>query len=315
MRAPRPVRNPLPLALLLLLALPAGGAAQEPVDSARLEAYATAYQEIGKLRDAFQAEAAEARNKKPEAVETLQEQLRVDVAAVLEANGFTADDYARLTFLVSTDAAARRALNGILGIEEEEDAAANEAPANPHIGHVLNAFAGTPGGQGLLAVALAEAAVAAEHAELAAAAPEDLAAMRTHAGHVVHALEPAEGGRGPGAGFGLAKAAAGIATHTELAAQHETASEHIRMHAVHVVTAANATAERAGRAVALARRIEGAASAADAAPLAAELSQLAAQLLAGVDADGDGRIGWGQGEGGLRQVEQHLELLVGGGAR
>ncbi|MEX0893056.1 MAG: DUF4168 domain-containing protein [Gemmatimonadota bacterium] len=326
MRASLPARVRPYVLLAAALLLPAAAAAQTlPVDSARLEAYATAYQAIGKLRDAYQAEAAEARNKKPEAVEALQEQLRLDVAAVLEANGFTEESYARLTFLVSTDAAARRALNAVLGIEEEEpeeeanapdaaDTADDGAPANPHIDHVLDAFAGTPGGQGLLAAALAEATVAAEHAKLAAAT-DDLAAMRTHAGHVAHALEPAEDGRGPGAGFGVARAAAAIATHTELAAQHESASEHVRSHAVHVVTAANATAERAARALALVRRIEGAASAADAAPLANELSQLTAQLLSGVDADGDGRIGWGQGEGGLRQVEQHMELLVGGAAR
>jgi len=314
-----PIRGLVHLLVAGLLWLPAAAPAQEHgVQQAKLEAYAEAYLAIGKLRDTFEAEAAEARNKKPEAITQLQEKLRQDVATVLEQHGLTNDEYAHITFVVSSDAATRRAFDKILGIEPEpepEPEPAVEMPANPHIGHVMNAFNGTPGGRGLLATAIAEAGVAIDHAQLAANSSEDLGAMQLHAGHVMHAIEPEEGSRGPGAGFGLKKAAAGIATHTDLAAKAEGASDNIQTHAVHIVTAARTTAERADRVLALARQVREAATAAEAAPLAKQMSELAAKLMAGEDADGDGRVGWQQGEGGLQQVEQHLGLLMQGERR
>ena len=40
-----------------------------------------------------------------------------------------------------------------------------------------------------------------------------------------------------------------------------------------------------------------------------QLSTVAEQLITGVDANGDGRVGWQQGEGGLEQAEQHMNLM------
>ena len=37
---------------------------------------------------------------------------------------------------------------------------------------------------------------------------------------------------------------------------------------------------------------------------------MANQLLEGVDANDDGQIGWGDGEGGLEQVERHMGLMM-----
>jgi hypothetical protein len=39
------------------------------------------------------------------------------------------------------------------------------------------------------------------------------------------------------------------------------------------------------------------------------MNTIAAQLVPGVDANGDGRIGWQENEGGLQQAEQHVGLL------
>lgn len=301
-------------ALVLGLVAPLSARAQDlAVSTERLEAYGAAYTAIGELRDKYQADAAAPENKKAEAIEMLQAKLREDIAAVLQANGFTEDEYTEITYLISVDQDVRRAFNSIMGIEEEEpeEEPAVEMSDNPHIGHVLSSFAGTPGAVGLLAMAQSEADIAIQHAGLAAAA-EDLAGMKTHTGHVVHAIAPEDGSRGPGSGYGLKQALEGIATHTDLAAKVEGASDNVRTHAVHVITATRATIERADAILALAEQIAAATSAEEAAPLVAEMNTLVGQLKTGVDADGDGTITWQQAEGGLDQVDQHAHLMAGG---
>ena len=59
----------------------------------------------------------------------------------------------------------------------------------------------------------------------------------------------------------------------------------------------------------LAKRIARTTTAADAAPLVAELNALAQALLSGVDANGDGRTGWQEGEGGLEVAQTHANLM------
>ena len=60
---------------------------------------------------------------------------------------------------------------------------------------------------------------------------------------------------------------------------------------------------RADDIVALAKKIGMANSAGEASSMVAELDTLAQQLLAGNDANGDGRTGWQEGEGGLEVAE------------
>ena len=283
----------------------------QAVPQDRLEAYGKAYVEIGKLRDRFEAEFAEARNKKPEAQRQLQESLRQEVAKVLQRHALSEAEYHRITFAVSSEPEVRAAFERIMGIEPAPAAAA-VAANDPHIGHLTTGFQGTPDGEGLLPTALAEARVAAQHAALAARDPADLDAMKQHAAHVLHAIEPGESTSGPGRGYGLKQAAAAVATHIELAARAQGATQAVQTHAVHIATAARNTAERADRIAALARQIRAAPSAAEAAPLVVQLASLAAELIPGADADGDGRIGWEHGEGGLQHVEQHVALLAGG---
>lgn len=178
-----------------------------------------------------------------------------------------------------------------------------------HVGHVTDGWGDTPDGQGLLPTAIAEAEVAAQHAELAASDPDNLEAVKLHVGHVLHAIAPEAGSDGPGLGYGLKQAAEGTVTHIELAAEAEGASENVVTHATHVATSARNTIERADEIVMLAEEIQAASSAADAAALVERLNTLASQLIPGVDADGDGQIGWQEGEGGLQQAEQHATLL------
>jgi hypothetical protein len=184
-----------------------------------------------------------------------------------------------------------------------------QGAGHAHIGHVADAFANTPGGRGLLATAVAEAEVAVQHAELAASNATDVDVMKRHAGHVLHALDPSVVASGPGAGYGVKQAASGVARHIELAAGTEGASAALGTHATHIATAARSAESSADAAIGVARQLQAAASAAEAAPLATRLVELAGTVLSGRDADGDGRIGWQAGEGGLAQATQHVSLL------
>ena len=193
------------------------------------------------------------------------------------------------------------------------------APAGPtaeqsgaghnHIGHVADAWNDTPEGQGLLPTALAEARIAAQHAGLAARDPSDLAAMKLHAAHALHAVDPSSIENGPGLGYGVKRAAEGSAKHIQAAAATEGASQAVTAHASHVAASAQNTVDRSDRIVELASRIQDASSAAVAAPLIEELNTLAQQLVDGTDADGDGQVSWQEGEGGLAQAELHLGLM------
>lgn len=187
--------------------------------------------------------------------------------------------------------------------------AAAQSQANPHVGHVGDSFMNTPDKKGLLPTAQAEAATAATHANLAAKMAGDLAAMKLHAGHVIHAVDPSVEASGPGLGYGVKRAATGVAQHITLAANTAGASANIKTHATHIAGAANAVAARADEIVAVAQKIRAAASAADAAPLAAQMATLCQQLTAGVDANKDGRVSWEAPEGGLQHAQQHLDLL------
>jgi len=183
-------------------------------------------------------------------------------------------------------------------------------PAHAHIGHVLEAFGGTPEGRGLLAVAEAEAAIAAQHARLALSDNTNLEWMKTHARHVLHAVDPERIDQGPGLGFGVRAAAEGVVQHIELAANSQGASDAVRTHAGHVAEAATAVAGRAVRIAGLAQQVEQASIYSVAADLVDQIWVLSEQLVSGVDLDGDGRISWAGDEGGLEQVRQHMTLMV-----
>jgi NHL repeat len=189
--------------------------------------------------------------------------------------------------------------------------AVSAAGGPPHVGHVAAAFAGAPNGKGLAATATTEAGIAMLHANFAAGNLGDLDAMQLHAGHVLHALDPPEGSRGPGTGFGLVRAAEAVATHIGLAAQAPGASANVRTHAEHIATVAHTVEARAQEAAALARAIQSATTMREASPLVARLRALTYQIAEGYDADGDGQLAL-NGEAGLQQMEAHIYLLLEG---
>lgn len=189
-------------------------------------------------------------------------------------------------------------------------AAARQAdPAHAHMGHVADGFRGTPESMGLLPTAVAEAEVAHQHATLAARDPSSLDAMQRHAAHVLHALDPSTVESGPGKGYGVIQAATGAARHIELAAGSEGASDGVKTHANHVATAAASALANAQEAVEVAEQIQEAETAEAAAELLTRLTALTDAIVNGVDADGDGRVGWQEGEGGLAQATQHMGLM------
>lgn len=187
--------------------------------------------------------------------------------------------------------------------------------AHHHVLQVVDPSAEDLDAVGFLTQALGDAGIANEHAGFAAGGaerPGDLASMQTHAAHVLHALDPGSVDEGPGFGFGVLPSARSAVHHMEMAADAPDATENVRTHAMHVVASATNTIERAGRMIELVRAIRAADSAEEARPLAEELEALSRELRNGVDADGDGRITWREGEGGLYEAQRHMELLIRG---
>ena len=73
----------------------------------------------------------------------------------------------------------------------------------------------------------------------------------------------------------------------------------------------NVPVQRADQIVSLAKQVQAPTSAQDAAALISQIVSLCEQLTAGADSKGDGRITWEAGEGGLQQVQQHINLMLG----
>jgi hypothetical protein len=162
-----------------------------------------------------------------------------------------------------------------------------------HIGHVMIGWRDTPGTVGLLTVALSDARVASAHALLTSKSASNLADMRLHAGHVLHALDPTIEAKGPASGYGAKKAAAGALQHVGFAAGVEGASEVVKSHAATVSARLTETISTIDRAISTAQKIQAAATAADAGTLVSELA-------AATEAIGSG----------LQQAEQEMRLMM-----
>jgi hypothetical protein len=183
-------------------------------------------------------------------------------------------------------------------------------PSHNHIGHVMTSWKDTPGSQGFLPVAIADAKVAATHAGYMQKSPDNLDSMKLHAGHVLNALDPSVEAKGPGSGYGVKRAAAGASQHVQFAAKTEAAPKGVATHSAHVTASLANVTQWTDAAIATAQKIRAATSAAEAAPLVAELIQQTNNISNGVDADKNGSIGWQTGEGGLAQANQHMMFMM-----
>lgn len=268
-------------------------------------------------------------NKKDEVQDALKRKLRAQIADILRKNGLTEAQYRHETFLVSTDTATRHTFDGLIvqltgaPLPGGYTAPAGRGgrgsgPTTPpiavpagavgvHIGHVVNSFSDTPGMMGLLPVAFSEARTAAQHAGLAAKAA-NLDGMKLHAGHVINAMDPTIIAAGPGLGYGMKKAALGVATHIELAAKAPGASANVILHATHIATAARNAAARADQIVELAKQVQAATTTEAATKLLSQIVSLCDQVISGVDEKGDGRVTWQTG--GLQQAQEHIDLML-----
>jgi hypothetical protein len=151
-----------------------------------------------------------------------------------------------------------------------------------HIGHVMIAWRDTPGTVGLLTVALSDTRVAAAHALLTSKST-GLDDLKLHAGHVLHALDPAVEPKGPASGYGTKKAIAGAVQHVGFAAAVENASAIVKSQAGVASATLTETSAVVDRAIAVAQNIRAATSPADATTLARELLTLTTEIGAGLD--------------------------------
>ncbi len=173
-----------------------------------------------------------------------------------------------------------------------------------HIGHIMESFKDTPKQQGLLPTALEEAKIAVQHAALAAKSRDNLDQMKLHAAHVINALDPTIEPKGPGLGYGVKKAAAGIAQHVELAAKAEGVSSAAKSQALYVSRWANNVVKWSDEAIDLAQQIRTSTSASQAASLVSDLTTLTEQLISGIPS-----VGRFDAQGGLQQAQERMERM------
>jgi hypothetical protein len=146
-------------------------------------------------------------------------------------------------------------------------------PAHLHLGHVMTNWRDTPGTRGFLPVAVDEARVAVLHANLALKA-SSLEDIKLHAGHVLNALDPTVEPKGPGAGYGVKKAAAGALQHLDFAAKADGATATVTTYAAQVSLSLSNVLQWVDQAIAVAQRIRAATDAVNAAGSTADLAGL-----------------------------------------
>jgi len=323
-----------PLVLPLVLAFAATAGAQQPAAAAapvlprdEIASLARMQVAINIAHDSANVQLALARNTTPQAQKALRDKLDVQIAEIVKAAGLSDADYKRKTFIVSTDPPTRKIFDSVVvavtgaplpgtyvAIGAARGSVAVPAgPAGTHIGHVVNAFSEPRNGRGLLPTAMAEARIAAQLATVASRQPANLDYMKTHAGHVINAIDPTIVAAGPGLKYGVKRAALGVAMHIELAASAGGASPNVVVHSRHIAMSARNTITRADQLLAIAKKVQDATTAAEAAALVSQMTSLADQLMAGADANADGKITWEQGEGGLQACDEHVKLMLAAG--
>ena len=209
---------------------------------------------------------------------------------------------------------------------------AAQGPANAaqgHIGHVMTSWKDTPGAKGFLPTAIADAQVAMEQIERA-----DLEGRINdfwlYGGYVLNALDPGAETDAllktayarlptnyikievPGTGYGIKRAAAGALQHVQLAAKSDAASDNVKTHAAHVSASLENVVKWTNEAIATARKLLEAKDVGGGQVLVDELTYQINQIAIGTDANGDGQTGWQAGEGGLRQANTHMRLMMKG---
>jgi hypothetical protein len=208
-------------------------------------------------------------------------------------------------------------------------AQAPPSAARVHIGHVMTSWKDTPDAKGFLPTAIADTQIAMEQVERA-----DLEGRINdfwlYGGYLLNALDPGPETDAilktayarlpttyvkvevPGSGYGVKRAVAGALQHVQLAAKSEGASDNVKTHAAHVTASLENVAKWTDEAIATARKLLEAKDVGGGQILVDELTAQVGQIAIGVDANGDGQTGWQTGEGGLRQANTHMRLMMKG---
>ena len=320
-------------AVLLAISLVGPAAAQQPpakpagtpLSLADLRVLAEAQVAIAVVLDSSGAQLAQVRNKTTQAQADMQAKRRTLVSEALTKRGMTVEEFERRRYLVSTSTTMRFQFDSIVARLTGAPLPGTIAAGPPvialpaglvgiAIGYVAANYLDTPDKSGLLPMAQTEARTAAQHAGFMARTPDNLQTLQMHAGHVLHAIDPSTmpTATAPGKGYGVKRALQGVVAYSELATVTAGASPNVKTHATHIIAAAQSAAKRADQVIAMARRIQSAKSAAAAASLVGQLTSLCNELLAGIDLNADGKIVWGDGEGGLQQAQEHMTLLLAG---
>ena len=169
------------------------------------------------------------------------------------------------------------------------------AQSHDHMGHVMDSFGDTPGKVGLLTILEQEAKTAADHAGYGKSSPA------AHMPHVRNALDPSVEKSGPGKGYGVIKAAEAVIAHMDMARKAPDANDSLKTHSEHVITSAKNVVGWAKQAMEKSKDVS--------AKSMDEIAQLTQWILNGRDANGDGKISWQEGEGGIAQIKQHLGFV------
>lgn len=88
--------------------------ADTTIDEARLTAYVKAFTAIAVARDSAHVALALPKNKKDEVQRDLREKLHQEIDQILKAQGMTAEQYARITYVIATDEQRRKSFEEIL---------------------------------------------------------------------------------------------------------------------------------------------------------------------------------------------------------
>jgi hypothetical protein len=201
--------------------------------------------------------------------------------------------------------------------------------SHAHIAHVMTGWKDTPEMKGFLPTAVADVQVAMEQVERA-----DLEGRINdfwlYGGYVLNALDPGAETDAllktayarlpttyvkievPGSGYGVKRAVAGALQHVQLAAQSDAASENVKTHAAHVAASLENVAKWTDDAIATTRKLLDAKDVGGGQVLLDELTALIGHIAIGADANADGQTGWQTGEGGLRQANTHMRLMMKG---
>jgi hypothetical protein len=222
-----------------------------------------------------------------------------------------------------------RALVAVLLCTVTTVAQTTVSPAQTHIGHIMTSWTDTPGMKGFLPTAIADTQVAMEQIERA-----DLEGRINdfwlYGGYILNALDPGAETNAllktayarlpttyvkievPGSGYGVKRAVAGALQHVQLASKSEGASDNVKTHAAHVTASLENVAKWTDEAIATTRKLLEAKDVGGGQVLVDELTAQIGQIALGTDANGDGQTGWQTGEGGLRQANTHMRLMMKG---